>query len=117
MEEEVASILMSTVRSIVHQASAEAILQRVHVLRNSIVLRMDWNNVHCPLAVSNHLIALLRQEPHDERRQMMAVICDLVFSTLVGHNTYFTHYIHGGPHGAFMAYAGAVPYGPTHEEF
>ena len=117
MEEEVASILMSTVRSIVHQASAEAILQRVHVLRNSIVLRMDWNNVHCPLAVSNHLIDLLRQEPHDERRQMMAVICDLVFSTLVGHNTYFTHYIHGGPHGAFMAYAGAVPYGPTHEEF
>jgi hypothetical protein len=37
----------------------------------------------------------------------------LVFSSLIGHNTYFTQYLNDGPR---MAYLGTVPYGPTHEE-
>ena len=115
MEEEIAAILMATVRSIVLQGSTEAILQRVHVLRNAIVLRMDWRELHCPLAVSNHILTQLRREMHGERRRMMAIVCDLVFSSLVGHNAFFTHYINfsDGP-GAF--YDRLAPHGPVEED-
>ena len=115
MEEEIAAILMATVRSIVLQASAEAILQRVHVLRNAIVFRMDWRELHCPLAVSNHILALLRREMHAERRRMMAIVCDLVFSSLVGHNAFFTHYINFGD-GPVAFHEGVVPNGPVMED-
>jgi len=114
MEEEIAAILMGTVRSIVFQGSAEAILQRVHVLRNSIVMRMEWRQLHCPIAVCNHILASLRREMHAERRRMMAVVCDLVFSSLLGHNDFFTHYVDfaEGPGALFDRVA---PYGPATE--
>ena len=115
MEEEIAAILMATVRSIVLQASAEAILQRVHVLRNAIVFRMDWRELHCPLAVSNHILALLRREMHAERRRMMAIVCDLVFSSLVGHNAFFTHYINFGD-GPDAFHGMVAPNGPVMED-
>jgi hypothetical protein len=115
MEEEIAAILMTFVRSIVDQSSAESILHRVHVLRNAIVLRMDWHVVHCPIHVCNHILTLLRREQLGERRRLMSVVCDLVFSTLIGHNAYFTHFVNfsEGPDPAFWRF---IPRGPMDDE-
>ena len=115
MEEEIAAILMTFVRSIVEQASAESILHRVHILRNAIVMRMDWQTLHCPIQVCNYMLSLLRRELLGERRRMMAVVCDLVFSTIIGHNAFFTHFINftDGP-GA--AYWNMVPRGPADDD-
>ena len=112
MEDEIATILMTFIRSIVVQSSTESILHRVHVLRTAIVLRMDWHVLHCPFTVSNHILTQLRREPVGERRRMMAVVCDLVFSTLVRHNAYFTHFVNfsEGPH--FRELMPALPPGP-----
>lgn len=116
MEEEIAAILMTFVRSIVDRSSStEAVLHRVHVLRNAIVFRMDWQVVHCPIHVCNHLLTLLRQEQQGERRRLMAVVCDLVFSTLIGHNAYFTHFINFGE-GPDPAYWRLVPRGPMEDD-
>ncbi len=112
MEEEIATLLMGTVRSIVLQGSAEAILHRVHVLRNSIVMRMEWRQLHCPIAVSNHIRVMLRREMHDERRRMMAVVCNLVFSSLLGQNDFFTHYVNFSA-GPMALYDRVAPYGPV----
>jgi hypothetical protein len=112
MEEEIANIFMASVRSIVDQGSARAILQRVLVLRNAIVLRMDWNNVHCPMIVSNHLLSLIRREFCVERRRMMATVCDLVFSTLIGQNSFFTLYFEFSE-GPAVVYTEALPGGPV----
>jgi hypothetical protein len=115
MEEEIAGILMAFVRSIVEQASSEAILHRVHILRNAVVLRMDWQILHCPILVSNHLLTLLRRELLGERRRMMAVVCDLVFSSLIGQNAYFTHFINFSE-GPGIAHWNTVPRGPVDDE-
>ena len=115
MENEIATILMTFVRSIVEQSSAESILHRVHVLRNAIVLRMDWRDLHCPITVSNHLLNLLRRELLGERRRMMAVVCDLVFSTLIGHNAFFSHFVNF-PEGPDAAYWNQVPRGPGEDQ-
>ena len=105
MEEEIAAILVSFVRSISVESSVHSVLNRVHVLRNAIVLRMDWRNVHCPVAVSNHILALLCREDVRERRRRMAVVCDLVFASLIGHDSFFTHFValseEEAPHGPF----------------
>jgi hypothetical protein len=115
MEEEIAAILMTFVRSIVEQASAESILHRVHILRNAVVMRMDWQTLHCPIQVSNHILTLLRRELLGERRRMMAVVCDLVFASLIGHNAYFTHFINFSE-GPSIAYWNMVPRGPVEED-
>ena len=123
MEDEIAAILMTCVRSIVDQSTtgggttnnntaAESILNRVLVLRNAIVLRMDWHVLHCPITVSNHILTLLRQEMIGDRRRMMAVVCDLVFSTLIGHNAYFTHFINFSEGPAGVAFWRLPPQGP-----
>jgi hypothetical protein len=41
------------------------------------------------------------QENQLEQRRMMAVVCDLVFSSIIGHDAFFTHFIsiEGPPHG------------------
>jgi hypothetical protein len=111
MEEEIANILMMSIRSIVDQGSARTILKRVLVLRNAIVLRMDWSNVHCPQLVSNHLLSLIRTEFCAEKRFMMAGVCDLVFSTVNGQNSFFTNYFEFSevPQGFTNA---VMPYGP-----
>jgi len=115
MEEEIASILVTSVRSIVEQSSSELILHRVHVLKNAIVFRMDWHSLHCPIAVSQHILTLLRRELAGERRRLMAVVCDLVFASLIGHNTYFTHFVNysEGPCATFWKLA---PQGPVPED-
>ncbi len=115
MEEEIAAILMTFVRSIADQSSAESILHRVHVLRNAIVLRMDWHILHCPYSVCNGILTLLRREPPGERRRVMAVVCDLVFSTLIGHNAYFTHFLNFSE-GPDSAYWRIVPAGPREDD-
>ena len=121
MEGEIAAILTTFVRSIVEQSTSDSILNRVLVLRNAIVLRMDWHVLHCPITVSNHILTLLRQEMTGERRRMMAVVCDLVFSTLLGHNAYFTNFINfsEGPANTTTATAAfwrLPPQGPTPDE-
>ncbi len=115
MEEEIAAILMTFVRSIVEQASTESILHRVHILRNAVVMRMDWQTLHCPIRVSDHLLTLLRRELLGERRRMMAVVCDLVFASLIGHNAFFTHFINFSE-GPGIAYGNTVPRGPVDED-
>ena len=93
MEDEIAAILLTVVRSISAEQSAHSALNRIHVLRNVIVFRMDWRNVHCPIAVSNHILTLLCRENVRECRCRMAVVCDLVFSSLIGHDSFFTHFV------------------------
>ena len=115
MEEEIARILMTFVRSIVDQSSAESVLHRVHVLRNAIVMRMDWHTVHCPLQMCNCILTLLRVEAVGERRRLMAVVCDLVFTALVGHNAYFSHFINFSEGPGVSCLSGA-PRGPSAEE-
>ena len=115
MEEEIAALFMTSVRSIVNQATSESILHRVHVFRNAIVLRMDWRDVHCPISVSNHLLTHLRLEALGERRRMMAVVCDLVFGSLIGHNAFFTHFINFSE-GPSETYWRMAPQGPEVEE-
>lgn len=102
MEEEIAMVLITVVRSIAQRSSVSSILNRVHVLRNAIVLRMDWRNGHCPIAVANHMLTLLTQENQLEQKRTMAVVCDLVFSSVIGHDAFFTHFIsieESPPHG------------------
>jgi hypothetical protein len=101
MEEEIADVFITVVRSIAQRSTVGSILNRVHVLRNAIILRMDWRNSHCPIAVANHMLTLLMQENQLEQRRMMAVVCDLVFSSIIGHDAFFTHFIsiEGPPHG------------------
>jgi hypothetical protein len=119
MEQEIAAILMTIVRSIVDQSSSssapESILHRVHLLRNAIVLRMDWHVVHSPIHVCNHILSLLRGEQMGERRRLMSVVCDLVFSTLIGHNAHFTYFVNLGedPDPAFWRY---IPRGPMDDD-
>jgi hypothetical protein len=91
MEKEIASILVSFARSIADDPSASSVLNRVHVVRNTIVLRMDWRVVHCPAVVSNHILHLLHIEEAEQRRRRMAVVCDLAFSSLTGNESFFTH--------------------------
>ena len=88
MEAEIASIFMAFIRSIVVQSSAATILQRAHVFRNTIVLRMDWHNVHCPVALCNHLRVLLSREI--DTGCTMAIACDFIFSSLINQDTFFT---------------------------
>ena len=115
MDEEIATILMTFVRSIVDQSSNETMLYRVHVLRNAIIFRMDWHVLHSPVLVCNHILTLLRNEPPTERRRIMAVVCDLVFSTLIGHNAYFTHFVNHSE-GPGASYWQIVPQGPGTDE-
>ncbi len=93
MEDEIAAIFVNFVRSISTGTSVATVLNRTHVFRNSIVLRMAWREVHCPLAVANHMLTQLLQEHVPERRRLMAVVCDLVFSSLIGHDAFFTHFV------------------------
>jgi hypothetical protein len=112
MEEEIANILMTSIRSIVDQGSARAILKRVLVLRNAFVLRMDWSNVHSPQLVSTHLLSLIRTEFCAEKRLMMAGVCDLVFSTVTGQNSFFTNYFEFSELPQSFTYAVGMPCGP-----
>jgi hypothetical protein len=112
MEEELANIFMASIRSIVDQGSARAILKRVLVLRNAIVLRMDWSNVHCPRLVSTHLLSLIRTEFCAEKRLMMAGVCDLVFSTVNGQNSFFTNYFEFSELPLSFTEAVGMPHGP-----
>ena len=103
MEDEIAAILVNFVRSISAGTSTSTVLNRIFVLRNAIVLRMDWRTVHCPHAVANHILVHLARENVAERRRLMAIVCDLVFSSLIGHDSFFTNNIGASemaaPHG------------------
>jgi hypothetical protein len=93
MEKEIAAIFVAFVRSIADEPSVISVLNRVHVLRNALVLRMDWRLVHCPAAVSSHILHLLRREGVEQRRRRMAVVCDLAFSSLTENDAFFTHFV------------------------
>jgi hypothetical protein len=106
MEDEIAAIFVNFVRSISAGTSVTTVLNRIHVLRNSIVLHMDWREIHCPLAVANHMLIHLGRENMPERKRLMAVVCDLVFSSLIGHDSFFTHFV------ARSEVEDTAPYGP-----
>jgi hypothetical protein len=88
MEVEIASIFMAFIRSIVVQSSAAVVLQRAHVFRNTIVHRMDWHTLHCPVMLCNHLRELLSREI--DTGCTMAIACDFIFASLINQDTFFT---------------------------
>ncbi len=85
MEDEIAEIFVNFARSVVVGTNP---LNRIHVMRNAIVFRMDWRTLHCPFTVANRVVMLLNRE--GACRQSMAVVFDLVFSSLIGNDSFFT---------------------------
>jgi hypothetical protein len=111
MEDEIAAVFVNFVRSIAVDVSANTVLSRVHFLRNMVVLRMDWRNAHCPAALANHILVRLNREGGS--RWMMAIVCDLVFAPLIGHETYFTEFITAAPpHGPIDQMSASTKYPP-----